>query len=159
MSATDVAAWIGALTGTGALLWDIFKWVHSGARLKVSAAPNMTGVGGTALLLGDKTCVTVEATNIGQSKTTITHVVGIQYKSLWHRLARRKPLTTIVVLNPSPGKLPCVLDAGERWIGMIEQNEELERMSREGYLYVGVYHSTGKRPTVERVVIHANTAA
>jgi hypothetical protein len=156
MTATDVAAWIGALTGTGVLLWDIFKWAHQRARIKVSAAPNMTGYGGAAQLLGNKTCVVVEATNVGQSKTTITHLVGFQYKSWWHRLLRRKPTTTFVVPNPRPGTLPHVLDVGERWLGMIEQNEELAKMSRDGYLYVGVYHSTGRRPVVKRLVIHAS---
>jgi hypothetical protein len=40
---------------------------------------------------------------------------------------------------------------------MIVQSPELEVMSREGYLYVGVYHSTGKRPQVHRLVIHARS--
>ena len=159
MTATDVAAWIGALTGTGVLLWDIFKWVHSGARIKVSAAPNMTGYGNAAQLLGNKTCVAVEATNVGHSKTTVTHLVGFHYKSWWRRLFRRKPSTTFFVPDPQPGRLPHVLDAGERWLGMIEQNAELENMTREGYLYVGVYHSTGRRPVVDRVVIHAVSEA
>jgi len=159
MTATDVAAWIGALTGTFVLLWDIFKWVHSGARIKVSAAPNMTGYGSAAQLLGNKTCVAVEASNVGQSKTTITHLVGFHYKTWWHRLFRRKPLTTFLVPDPRPGTLPHVLDTGERWLGMIEQNDELARMSRAGYLYVGIYHSTSRRPALQRVVIHSASEA
>ena len=159
MTATDVAAWIGALTGTGVLLWDIFKWVHSGARIKVSAAPNMIGYGGAAQLLGNKTCVVVEATNIGQSKTTITHLAGFHYKSWWRHLLRRKPSKAFFVANPTPGKLPHMLDIGERWLGMIEQNEDLEKMSREGCLYVGIYHSTSRRPKVQRLIIHAEDEA
>ncbi len=154
MTATDVAAWIGALTGTLVLLWDVFKWVHSGAKIKISASPNMTGYGSAALLLGEQTCVAVEATNVGQSKTTITHLVGFHHKSRFGRLLRRKPETTFFVPNPRPGTLPGVLDTGERWLGMIEQNSELEVMSREGYLYVGIYHSTGKLPRVQRLIIH-----
>jgi hypothetical protein len=157
MTATDVAAWIGALTGTLVLLWDIFKWVHSGAKIKVSASPNMTGYGSAALLLGEKMCVAVEATNVGQSKTTITHLVFFHHKSWFGRLLRRKPGTTFYVPDPRPGTLPAVLDTGERWLGMIVQSPELEVMSREGYLYVGVYHSTGKRPQVHRLVIHARS--
>jgi hypothetical protein len=94
MTATDVAAWIGALAGTGVLLWDIFKWVHQGAHIKVSVAPHMIGYGSGALLLGDKTYVAVEATNVGQAKTTITHLVGLQYRSWWHRLLHGQPPQT-----------------------------------------------------------------
>ncbi len=159
MTATDVAAWIGALTGTLVLLWDIFKWAHSGPKIKVSASPNMTGYGSAAHLLGDKTCVAVEATNVGQSKTTITHLVGFHHKTSFGRLLRRKPETTFVVLDPRPGTLPAVLDTGERWLGFIKQTPELEVMSREGYLFVGVYHSTGKRPQVQRLIFHARSEA
>ena len=155
MTTTDVAAWIGALTGTFVLLWDIFKWVRSGARIKVSASPNMTGFGSAAQLLGNNTCVVVEAINVGQSKTTITHLVGFHYQSWWNRLLRRKPSTTFLVPDPRPGTLPHVLDIGERWLGMIEQNDELEKMSQEGCLYVGIYHSTGRQPKVQRLIIHA----
>jgi hypothetical protein len=155
MTATDVAAWVGALTGTGVLLWDIFKWAHSGARIKVSAAPNMRGYGAAAQLLGDEPVVMVEAINVGQSKTTITHLVGFHHRAWWHRLFRRNPATTFVVPDPRPGTLPHALDIGERWVGIMEQNEDLINMSRNGYLYVGVYHSTARRPALQRLVIRA----
>ena len=158
MKATDVAAWIGAFTGTLVLLWDIFKWVHSGAKIKVSASPNMTCFGGAAPLLGEKTYVAVEATNVGQSKTTITHLVGFHYKSWFRQLLRLKPEVNIAAV-PLLSALPAVLDTGERWIGIIEQDPELEVMGREGYLYFGVYHSTSKRLQVQRLVIHTRSKA
>ena len=49
--------------------------------------------------------------------------------------------------------LPHILEAGERWLGGIEQNDKVEEMSRNGYLYCGVYHSCGKKPVLQRVVI------
>jgi NOL1/NOP2/fmu family ribosome biogenesis protein len=42
---------------------------------------------------------------------------------------------------------------------MMEQNEEIEELSRNGALYVGVFHSSGKRPKLQRVIIHAPKAA
>lgn len=159
MAPTDAAAWVGAITGSLVLLWDVFKWVRSGARIRVSASPNMTAYGSAVALLGTKTCIAVEASNVGQAKTTITHVVGFHYKSPAHRFLRRKPLKSIVVLDPKPGAVPQALEVGERWLGMMEQNEEIEELSRNGALYVGVYHSSGKRPELQRVIIHAPSAA
>ena len=159
MTPTDVAAWVGAITGSLVLLWDVFKWVLSGVRIRVSVAPNMTAYGSAAALLGMKTCIVVEASNVGQAKTTITHVVGFHYTSPAHKFLRRKPLKSIVVLDPKPGAVPHELDVGERWLGMMEQNEEIEELSRNGALYVGVIHSSGKRPKIQRVIIHAPSAA
>lgn len=36
MSATDIAAWIGAVTGTLVLIWDVYKWMQTGPKVKVS---------------------------------------------------------------------------------------------------------------------------
>ena len=153
MSATDIAAWVGAIIGTFVLLWDVFKWVHARPRIAVSAAPNMVAYGAAVAVAGEKPCVVVEATNVGDGKTTLTHLVGYYYDSWLKRIAGRKPTQRIVVPDPRPGQLPHVLDRGERWVGLMEQNDELQRMSVEGYLYVGVLHSTARRPVLTRLVI------
>lgn len=159
MTPTDVAAWFGAFTGALVLLWDVFKWVHSGPRVRVSASPNMTAYGSAIKLLGTKTCIAVEASNVGQAKTTITHLVGFYYKSPLSKLLRHEPIHSFVVPDPKPGEIPHVMDVGERWIGMMEQNAEVEELSRKGALYVGVFHSSGKRPALQRVIIHAPRVA
>ncbi len=153
MNASEIAAWVGAATGSLALLWDIIKWSRTGPRIAVSVAPNMTAYGAAELLLGKEPCVLVEANNVGDGKTTVTHLVGFYYDSWLKRFLRRKPTTTMVVPDPTPGKVPHVLDKGERWVGMMEQNAELIKMSQEGYLFCGVYHSTSKRPVLARLVI------
>jgi len=153
MNATDIAAWVGAITGSCIFLWDIFKWLHGGARVIVSASPNMIAYGAAVAIAGDTDSVVVEATNIGDAKTTITHLVGFYYDSWLKRLFRLKPTKSFFVFNPGPGTLPHVLDRGERWLGLMEQNKDLQRMSTEGYVYVGVFHSTTKRPIVARLVI------
>lgn len=153
MQTTEVAAWVGAITGSVAVPWDFFKWMHTGPRIAVSAAPNMVGYGSAAVLTGDKDMVVVEAVNVGDGKTTVTHLVGYHYDSFWKRALRRKPTKQIVVPDPSPGVLPHVLDRGERWVGMIEQDEALATMSTKGYLYVGVLHSTARAPALTRLII------
>jgi len=153
MSASDIAAWFGAITGSVALLWDVVKWSKTGPRVRVSVAPNMTAVGAAEILLGKDPCVLVEANNVGDAKTTITHLVGFYYASWLRRVFRLKPTQTLVVPDPRPGKLPHVLDTGERWVGMMEQNEDLAKMSRDGYLYCGVHHSTSRRPVLARLIV------
>jgi hypothetical protein len=39
-----------------------------------------------------------------------------------------------VVPDPVPGRIPHVLEAGERWMGMLEQTEELVKWSLEDSL-------------------------
>ncbi len=41
MNLTETAAWIGAVTGTLALLLQVVKWIRSGTRLEISSNPNM----------------------------------------------------------------------------------------------------------------------
>jgi hypothetical protein len=153
MSATDIAAWIGAVTGTLVLIWDIYKWLHTGPIIKVSVAPNMVAYGSAAEVLGNKANIMVEVTNTGDGKTTITHLVGLFYRSRLRKWLRRKPDRTMVVLNPGSGQLPHVINPGERWIGVMDQSDDLIKMSNEGALYVGVLHSTHKSPVLVRVLI------
>ena len=51
-------------------------------------------------------------------------------------------------------KLPHILEPGERWLGGIEQNDELEKLSRNGFLYCGICHSNSKKSVMQRVIIH-----
>ena len=153
MSATDIAAWIGAVTGTLVLIWDVYKWLQTGPKVKVSVAPNMVAYGSAVAVLGNKANIMVEVTNTGDGKTTITHLVGFFSRSRLRKWLRRKPDRTMVVPDPGAGQLPHVIHPGERWIGAMDQSADLIKMSNEGALYVGVLHSTQKRPVLARVII------
>ena len=153
MNASDIAAWFGAVTGSLALLWDIIKWSKAGARLRISVSPDMTALGEAKALIGKETCAFVEANNIGDAKTTITHLVAFYYRSRFRRLLRLKPSRIFFVPDPAPGRLPHVLDKGERWVGMITQDEDLVKMNQDGFLFCGVYHSTSERPVLARLII------
>ena len=130
MSATDIAAWIGAVTGTLVLIWDVYKWMQTGPKVKVSAAPNMVAYGSAVTILGNKANIMVEVTNTGNGKTTITHLVGFFYRSRLRKWLRRKPDRSMVVLNPGSGQLPHVIHPGERWIGAMDQSAELIKSKR-----------------------------
>lgn len=153
MSATDIAAWIGAVTGTLVLIWDVYKWLQTGPKIKVFVAPNMVAHGSAVAILGNKANIMVEVTNTGDGKTTITHLVGFFYKSRLRKWLQRKPDRMMFVPDPGSGQLPHVIHPGERWIGVMDQNDDLIKMSNEGALYVGVLHSTQKPPVLARVFI------
>ena len=149
MGITDVVAWIGAITGTGALLWDIYKWKHSGPKLKVSVSPGM------ALYLPGRPetsdrFLLVRVVNIGHSKTTL-NTLSFLHSDFPLRKSKKKPVNQFVVTRPDPGKLPHVLEPGEEWVGMAKQDDKMNSMMKKGYLYCRVYHSLSDQPAVARV--------
>ena len=153
MTPTEIAAWWGAGVATIVFAWDIYKWVRTGPIIKVSTATNMESFGGTPDGLEGRNLIVVEVTNSGSSRTTITHFFGSYYNSRLRKI-RKKADRNFLVPNPGTGQpIPYVLEPGERWLGCIEQTEELEKMSREGYLYCGVYHSCRKAAVVQRVIV------
>lgn len=155
MAATDIAAWWGAVIATLVFLFEIFKWSKSGLALEVSAAPNMETYGALQLVAGEGPFVVVEVRNVGHRKTTITHLVGLHHRWWIKKLLGLKPDLSFAVPIPAVSQqLPFVIEPGERWIGGIDQNNELEQRSRDGYLLCGIYHSLSKKPVLARVVIH-----
>ena len=151
MDATEIAAWWGAAVATLVFLWDVFKWIDSGPKINVSSSSNMSSISdGRAL---DDLNVVVEVQNRGNIPVTITHLVGIHYKSFIHRLLGRRS-GAFLVTNPAFSDVfPKMLAPGERWIGGLEQDSEIEQISRSEYLYCGVYHTGGDKPVLSRLRI------
>ena len=151
MSATELAAWWGAGLATLVLGWDIYKWKTSTSpKLKLRAVSNMK------ILSSDdnKLYIYVTVANTGTVKTTLTLLIAWYYASRMRRLLRRRPTETMFVKNPGHGPvLPYVLGPGEQWTATINQEEELERLARAGYLYCGVHHSSSSGPCLTRVLI------
>ena len=152
MNVTDIAAWWGAGIASVVLLWDVFKWWRGRAtEVRITASPNMReaipGIG-----LQDGTFVFVEITNVGDRTTTLTTLCGFHYSSWLHKRFNRRT-QAFVIPDPSPGTLPHQLDPGQRWVGRFTQTEEIEGWSRNGRLYIGVYHSLGKNAELVRLAI------
>jgi len=154
MTASEIAAWWGAAIGSLVFLWDIYKWGKSGPQLEVSASPNMVTCGDLSATYGKGPFILVEVRNNGDRKTTITHCVGFCYSSRLRKMLRLRPEEEFIVPNPLPGKVPHVLEPGERWMGMLEQNEELIKMSKEGHLCLGIFHSGARKAVTCHVIIH-----
>jgi hypothetical protein len=153
LTASEVAAWWGASVATIVFAWDVYKWRRSSAKLKVSPQPNMTTFGPVDPRVAGRTFVALEVVNVGARATTITHLVGFHYNSIWKRMRRKASTNFVVVNNAFDRQLPCELQPGARWMGAFEQNEDLQRMGGTGYLYCGVIHATAKRPVLSRVRI------
>jgi len=150
MDASTLAAWWGAATGTFAVLWEVFRWLNEGPKLRISASTNMQiiqpGVG-----VQPEKLVSVTVRNVGTSATTITHLCGCIYKGWFARL-RKRPASLFVITTGPESPVPFKLEPGCTWSGTALQSQLEEAMTKSGaYLYIGVQHSMAERPEFTRV--------
>ncbi len=158
LTPTAIAAWWGATVATLVFLWDIYKWHQGGARIRLTVSPNVQHMGVIASWINpNQTLVAVEAVNVGNKKTTITHLFACRFPNLWARIRRKSTRTLFVALPGGNQPLPFELEPGARWIGAMDQNQELEELSRTGYLYVGIHHSMAKKGLLVRLIIPAQS--
>lgn len=147
---TDIVAWWGAIVATFVLVWDVYKWTRRGPDVRVEAAPNMK-VFPKLPHTGDTNFIFVAATNHGAQPTTVTHLAGVYYPSLWHKFTRRKGQHFVVFNNALGTPFPHVLPPGERWTGAIDQDDATKKYGSSGRFYCGVFHSHSKKAVYRRV--------
>ncbi len=140
MTASDIAAWWGASIATAVLGWDIYKWAISGKHLSVRVQPNMQLAGEQS---GTKN-ILVEVVNRGGKLTTLTHLAFYSYKSIFHRLLRKRNKHIGIVPYPGGQGLPYELEAGKRWNGLVEQDAVFAE-HRDGLVYAVIAHSGSNR--------------
>jgi hypothetical protein len=70
MTASDYAAWYGAVVATLVFTWDLIKWRRSGPQIKAEAHASWRSFG-VDEIEGDNLTV-VKATNVGDRPTTIS---------------------------------------------------------------------------------------
>ncbi|MFZ2448296.1 MAG: hypothetical protein WAW37_18205 [Syntrophobacteraceae bacterium] len=150
MTTTEAAAWWGAGVATLVLFWDIYKWAHAGPRLKLSASTDM--VSQTPFGKGKDKYIFVTVANVGSSKTTISHLGLVYFRSCFRKWLRMKPTKLIIVLMPAFAKpIPYVIDAGENWSGGIVQDSAVDKWLRDGYLFCYIYQLGRSKPHQIRV--------
>lgn len=66
---STIAAWVGALTGVAALLWQAFIWRRSAHRVKVKRSRSWVAFGSGGV---SDELLSVQAHNIGASAVTVT---------------------------------------------------------------------------------------
>lgn len=138
---------LGALTGTSALIWDIYKWKKSRTNVLFDVTTNMAQYPKTHK--SDDRLVMVEATNIGDGTVTLINLV-LRYYSNKSQHIRQKPSRSMVV-NPYFNTLPHKLLQGERWVAALDQTSELEEMSKRGILIIELYVAGRKKPKKAQV--------
>jgi hypothetical protein len=143
MDASIVAAWWGAVLATIVFFWDVYRWARSGARLVVTATPNMQqvvpGVG-----LSPDLHVNTLVRNVGDASTTITHVMGYVFQPGWLGFGRQRVAAFAIAPGPT-NVYPHVLEAGSTWNAWVPQSE-LERVLAKGPIVcVGVQHSMAEK--------------
>lgn len=150
MTASEVAAWWGAIVASIVLLWDVFKWRASQVNLRISAQPNMQTV--TRLgKLDDDLNIFVEAVNNGDKTTTITHLVVKHYRNTFDRIRRKTSMRGLIALPGGNQPLPFELGPGKRWVGLIDQKDVEAKAGTDGYFYCGVIHTASKKEHLVRV--------
>jgi hypothetical protein len=150
MTATDIAAWVGAVGAVVAIAWDFFKWRFAGARVQLHLAPNMEMLPPSPLAAKGE-LVIVTAVNVGDAPTTITHVLGVVYQS---RLAqfRRKRKKTVVFMPVELGPpVPHVLHPGEQWTCGIIQSQVLDATLPSDVVLLGLQHAVASKPVLHKL--------
>lgn len=149
---SDYAAWWGAAIATLALVWNIVIAVRAGARLHVTATPNMK-VFPPNPGEEDYSYIFVYAVNRGSSATTVTHFCGYHADTLWD-LIRGKRQYFMVNGTPDGLPVPYKVNPGDEWRGVANQDRIFQNFKGK-YFYVGVIHNQRKKPIYKRVKINA----
>lgn len=148
-SASDYAAWWGAIIATSALIWNAIVAYRSGARIQVRITSGMMLFPRQPVTL-DKEWISIKAINRGTSPTTVTLCCGYYAKNYWHRLIGKKK-SFIIKCHVSLGDpVPYKLNPGEEWFNMADQ-EPIKKELSNGLLYMGISHNQKKRPIYKRV--------
>jgi hypothetical protein len=144
-SSTTVVAWIGAVSGVSALLWDVYKWATVGPRLTVSVSTGMVKLNNLGRNAGQE-FMAIRVRNTGTTATTLTTLSFVTYESWWRR-RRLKWTQGGVVIEPFTKRpLPHKLDVGEEWGCTVVQEGRISELLSTGNMWCDVYHSWSKVP-------------
>jgi hypothetical protein len=150
MGATEVAAWIGAATGTTSILWDVFKYLRSGPKLRIQANPNMVPAKPRPGYPADSRWTLVRVANVGSSRTTLMALSLEIYHSRF-AVWRRATTERLAVLQAWPTPLPYALDVGEEWSTLVVPDVRLTAALEKGLLFVNVEDAHKAKGTRIRV--------
>jgi hypothetical protein len=151
MNLTDWLALYGAVTATGSALWGWYTWRHSNhLRLTGTANGNMTMFDDFSS--DETTYMMVTIQNRGSVPTTVKMVVMCAYKNRFDWIRGKTSFTAIVKHSGNFGhSLPYFLDKAGEFSSIVRQTEDVEKMSRDALLYVGITHTMKNKPFYVRV--------
>ncbi len=151
--ASDYAAWWGAIIATSAFIWNIVSAVRAGARIKITATPNIVYFPPDSTTEGRR-YISLTAVNKGNSATTITSFCGYYARNRWDILSKRSQnfiVNTTTLSHP----IPKLIGPGEEWRGMLDQGDLELKKKGARYIYIGIVHNQRKKPLYKRVKLNA----
>ena len=149
----DIVALYAAILSTAIAIWEWIKW-QSRHTVSLSCHPNMEFYPSD----NEQAYVIATVVNKGVTQIIVTHFFLYFWKNrIDYVLKRNKRIMHINGTIPGTfyGTVPSPLQPGEIWRGQCIQNTELERMAREGFLYMGICHSMSSKEILKRVRINS----
>jgi hypothetical protein len=140
-----------AVVSTFVLGWDAYKWLAAGAKIDLSASTGMTLIGNG--VQDSKKYISVTAWNVGDQPTTITNLGGMYFDSWWRAyITRRKAVKAFIVSQPSQAqRIPYRFEVGDQWIGLVDEDNDILQMAKDGYLFMILYTVNGGRRSRARI--------
>jgi len=150
MTLTEFFAGYSAIVATAVATWNVITYLRDGARLRVTAHPNMKLMGSG--VVDNNMYITVNVANVGNRATTIQTLGMYTFKSRWHRWRRKhENLAWVINCSPPGNTCPHVLDPGHKFMGLALQSEDVEKRTRDKLTYIAIGHSMGKQEVLVRV--------
>ena len=140
---TTFLAWWGAIISTAVLAWDVYKWLKTGhPKIVMSSNGNFVQAQSNSA----QKFIVVRVTNNGDKPTTISLITYRYYETKPSKGHKQQPKERGFFNRPisATAQLPYKLDVGVEWSGMFLQTEEIERMAKQGYLYIEVEDTSTK---------------
>jgi hypothetical protein len=93
-------------------------------------------------------------TNRVSASTTITHMVMLEFPSIYRRL-RVRPARTAIVASPQlpgyPSNIPGELAPAHQWFGMSNDPVLTYPEARNGKFYLGIYATNREKPYLVKI--------
>ncbi len=155
MSASDWAAWTGAVAGLLALAWEVIRWRREGPRLRLHASATMRLIPDT----DPRPILMVWVTNTGTSLATLTSFTLHTFPTRWSRI-RFRPSQSWVTGGEFAvgGALPHELQPGQQWMAGVRQDPPFVKHVTSGQLWIGIHYAASDKPALRRVPTTATSA-
>lgn len=144
-SITLILAIWGAGLSTFLGAFELYKWATAGPKLRVRASGPMISTDRS-----DKgQYLSVRVSNVGSAATTLNAVTYRYFKKKPWRITTKKPGEQ-AFFNPfkgNPAQLPLKLEVGSEWGYVLPLNADVEKMARNGCLYIEIEDSTTNKAT------------
>ena len=149
MSATTWAAWLGASSGLGSLIWNIYSKFSSRHKLRVTARAGLVKMPSPP---GNPHYLQIKVQHIGSVPLQISNVGFYRFDSWYQRFRRKRPSFS-AVLNQYEGPPYPRLEVGAEWMALMEQTQDFDNLLEgSNPMYVAIIHSFSRHPTYEKVL-------